>query len=385
MKKIWIIIRILVVISVVALIGGIVAAVAYFKQEAVANKAKYNTVAQTGAPILEAIYNYRNATELYPETTEDLSRVSDIHVDKSLWSYQWRNHSAWLNYIGKEVPFNMGYSFAEQSPGWSSRRYPKMRIELPFVIPLRPERTQAEKYRLIVQEIERRIDRDGTKAIHYQGLISHRLNNGDVAGALADATRMHGRKLDPWWELQILVRLLHRLGQDNWAEREMRASAEQEKGFMPFFYLAWFYREAGRTEDALQALGKASASPFREMEGVHYAADYHFWLAATYAYQEQHPELVLAVCGVWDANGSLHGSKSPDSQAFRAAALLAQGNTAQALSSIDRAIEMKGDCAIWSGNLDELSSAIRRSDKEYRWTPGAYPELDGYELLIPYQ
>jgi len=79
------------------------------------------------------------------------------------------------------------------------------------------------------------------------------------------------------------------------------------------------------------------------------------------------------------------GYGSPNPQALRAAALLAQGNTAQARGAIERAIEMKRDRAIWAENLDALSSAIRQDNTAYRWTPGSCPDPDGYELLITYR
>ena len=196
---------------------------------------------------------------------------------------------------------------------------------------------------------------------------------------------MHERRLVPWWEMQVLARLLHRLGEDNWAEREMRGSAEQSPGFLPFFYLAWLYREAGDTRAAVGALSEASAYPFIGMEEDHYVDDYYFWLATTYAYLERQNDLVLALCDRWEANDERRGYGSPNPQALRAAALLAKGDPAGARGSIDCAIKMKGESAIWAENLDDLADAIRLDDTGYRWAPGCYPDLDGYELLITYQ
>ena len=352
-------------------------------------QSRFAAKAREGTPIVEAIYAYRNATELFPETIDDLSRVTSIKFDPARWSYVWGTQSSVprLTSIGSGAPGGLSYLFAELEAGWGihNHRYRNMKLDVVIEIPVRPERTQAERLRLIVAEIERRIARDGTKLIHHQGLITHQIQAGDLAGALASAIRLHERGLDPWWELQILARLLHRSGQENWAEKAMRAEAIKNPSFLPFFYLAWFYREAGDPKAALQALTEASAHTFRELGWNGYVDDHFFWLATIYAYSEQQPELVLALCDRWEENDAKRGYGSPNPQALRAAAHLALGNLTQARSSIDRAILMKGNLNIWAEHLDELSDAIRRSDPSYRWNPGSYPELDGYELLISYQ
>ena len=298
MKKILTIVGIVIAIPVVAVIGWFVFVAVSLTGMTATDKAQYNKAARAGVPIVEAVYDYRNATELYPETIADLSGVVEVVVDTNRWSYEWQNHFARLEYTGSEVPHGLAYSFGDRYAGWSvgNRLYHGMRIDAPVCIPPRPERTKDDRFRLIIEEIQKRIDRCPTNAIHYQGLISHCVRNDRLEEALSFAERMHEKKLLPWWEMQVLARLLNRLGQSNWAEKEMRESAETAPGFLPFFYLAWFYREAGNTEAAADALSRASQYPFVGMEWDHYVDDYYFWLASTYAYREKRNDLVLALC-----------------------------------------------------------------------------------------
>lgn len=387
MKKILTIVGILIAIPVAVVIGWFVFVAVSLTGRAATDKAQYNKAARLGVPIVEAIYSYRNETELYPETIADVRGVMEVVIDTNRWSYEWQNHFARLEYTGNEVPHGLSYSFSEQHGGWSvgNRLYHGIRIDASVSVPPRPERSEDDRFRLIVQEIEKRIARCPTNAIHHQGLISHCVRNDRLEDALSFAKRMHERELLPWWEMQVLARILNRLNQDNWAETEMRESAETSPGFLPFFYLAWFYREAGETEAAVDALSRASQHPFTGMEWDHYVDDFYFWLATTYAYLEKRNDLVLALCDRWEANDKKRGYGSPNPQALRAAAQLAKGNMVEARVHIDRAIEMKEDRAIWAENLNALSQAISRGEKQYRWSPGTYPELDGYELLVEYQ
>jgi pentatricopeptide repeat protein len=387
MKKILVIFGVVIAISFVTIVGWFVFIAVSLTGMTVINKAEYNKVARAGVPIAEAVYMYRNATELYPESIEDLSRIATIAVDTNQWSYEWDNHLARLEYIGSEVPHGLTYSFRDRHSGWSicNRLHHDMRIDAPVRVPPRPARTQDDRYRLIVDEIQKRIARSPTNAVHYQGLISYCVRSDRLEDALSFAKRMHEKELLPWWEMQMLARILNRLSHDNWAEKEMCTAAATNPGFLPFFYMAWFYREVGDTEAAVNALSKASQYPFIGMGWNHYVDDYYFWLATTYAYLEKRNDLVLALCDRWESNDQKRGYGSPNPLALRAAALLAKGNTSEAIVHINRAIEMKEDRAIWADNLDTLSQAIRQGDTLYRWSPGAYPELDDYKLLIEYQ
>jgi pentatricopeptide repeat protein len=351
------------------------------------DKSQYNKAARLGVPIVEAVYSYRNARELYPETIADVRGVVDVVVDTNRWSYEWQNHFARLEYTGNEVPHGLSYSFSDRHSGWSvgNRLYHGMRIDAPVNVPPRPERSEEDRLRLIVDEIETRIARCPTNAIHHQGLISHCLRNDRLEDALSFAKRMHEKELLPWWEMQVLARILNRLSQDNWAEKEMRESAETIPGFLPFFYLAWFYRETGDTKAAVDALSRASQFPFLGMKWDHYVDDFYYWLATTYAYEQRENDLVLALCDQWVANDRRRGYGSPNPQALRAAAHLAKGRFEEARESIACAISMKGDRAIWAKNLDDLSGAIARSDLSYRWDHSCDCCSWEYELMIMYQ
>lgn len=154
---------------------------------------------------------------------------------------------------------------------------------------------------------------------------------------------------------------------------------------MPFFYLAGFRREVGDTQGALQALSEASQHRFGEMEWVPYLDDYCYWLAATFAYLEQQSDLVLALCDRWVENDRRHRQSPPEPHVLCAAAYLAKGDIVKARGSMVRAIEMKGDRAIWAKNLDSLAHAIEQGDSDYRWSPGSHRDMDDDELFIIYQ
>jgi hypothetical protein len=358
-----------------------------------ADKPRFDAAARSGVPLVEAIYQYRNDTELFPERVEDLEIVAHAGVGPTHWWYEWNGGYPRLKYEGAEAD-NLVYLFGGQDQGWQvySRAYNELglqlRISAPVKIPAPPERSQAEKQRLIVTEIERRIARDRSNVIHHQGLISHLMRANDPERALVATMRMHERRLEPWWELQVLARLLHQLGEDNWAEWEMLDMAGQAPEFHSFFYLAWFYREAGQTDAALEMIGKASTAPFSRVLEDHYVDDYYFWLSAVYAYKQRRPDLVLAVCDAWQKIDRTRGWGTPNPLAIRAMALLAQGKTADAKASIDAAIQFQkaeGGQVCWAGKLEKMAAAIQRGDPKYRWKPESYPNLDDYELLITYR
>ena len=156
MKKRLNVLKIVIAVTVVAVVGWFMF---HHTGMTARDRSQYNNAAHTGVPIVEAIYEYRNATELYPETISDLSRVSTIAVDTNRWAYEWRNDFARLEFTGSEVPYGLSYSFSDQHSGWSvgNRVYRSMTVDAPVHIQPRPERSEDVGYRLIVEEIERRI------------------------------------------------------------------------------------------------------------------------------------------------------------------------------------------------------------------------------------
>jgi hypothetical protein len=81
-------------------------------------KAQIAAKAREGTPLVEAIYAYRNATELFPETIDDLLRVTSIKFDPARWSYVWQSHSARLFCIESGDGNGLAYSFTQPELGW---------------------------------------------------------------------------------------------------------------------------------------------------------------------------------------------------------------------------------------------------------------------------
>ena len=354
------------------------------------------SAAAAGVPIVQAIYDYRSRTGLFPEKLNDLARYSGVEVDPGKWSYEWCNWQWSLHYTGKELqavdatPPALSYHWdhMDRGTGWNvsgSRKYMNTQITAAIAIPNLPPRTARQSYETFVAELKQRIDRDPRNPIHQQGLISRRISEGDLEAALSDAIRMHEQHLLPRWELQVLSHILHRLNRDNWALRELSQAAEASPSFIQYFNLAESCKDADQHTDALRALEQACNCPFgSKAHSTQYVDEYYLCIAAAYAYRQKQYPLAVRICNYWQRHCQAKGYGERSYHAIRGASNLALGNLDVAASDINLAVAANKEGATWAGNLDQLEAALKARQKAFSWDPGPCTQTDVSDLLIAY-
>ncbi|MFO0936324.1 MAG: hypothetical protein U0798_07425 [Gemmataceae bacterium] len=154
------------------------------------------------------------------------------------------------------------------------------------------------------------------------------------------------------------------------AESRFRKWVEGNPAFIHFWYLARYYRDRGRTKDAVDAIRQGVKHPLEDVGYSVWVPHAYAFEAATFACQQKEPELVLAITEMWADPRGVYNYPDDNLPAFRAAAKLALGHFAEARIEADRVIATSRQRAIWAMNLDALDSAIQRKDRSFIYDPG---------------
>jgi hypothetical protein len=279
----------------------------------------------------------------------------------------------------------------DDKSGWSARWEGQgfdlnaIKIRVPVKTVFGPPASDADMYQKRVEEFQWRINRSPKEPINYQALISLQVKNKDYEGALSTLTAMHQHELKPWWELQVLVRVLHQLGQDNWAEREMIERLQNEGGFIQYCFLIDFYYETQQLNKIDEYLLKAIEAPFIEVKGTGITDNSFLHMLARYAFALNQFDLAIKFCDKWEQFDNETGwSKSEDLYVLRAAAALKLGNTESAKK--DQAMaKMVCDERYWCKYIvDRLGRALESQGSHFKSDLNLTDSLDIDYYMINY-
>lgn len=339
-----------------------------------------NQAAKEHVPIVQAIVNYRAETGLLPYTLDDLQRRFPVDIPEGVgWS---NNGSIGSLYIFSGI--RISYEFDEGNyEGWHGRF---ANVSLPKVTPTVSVVTGQQRVEAALAEYDRRIadyqeEEDNCRIRTAKMAMLFSLGRSDDLHAECLAAR----KVYPdWWRAQYgavkfspdICRAEH--------ERALTAWVERSPGFVHSWYLANYLREEGRHAEALVAIKKGSEHPLTSLDDDATWVPHAFAFdAATYACQQNAPNVALAVCDSWSRPEGVYDYPSKDLPAFRAAALLQLGQIEEAKSAIAKVLAAEKKSRLWAGNLDQLHAAIKRGDREYIYDPGQVYEGFGQWKLFP--
>jgi tetratricopeptide (TPR) repeat protein len=169
-------------------------------------------------------------------------------------------------------------------------------------------------------------------------------------------------------------------------EEELQEWADAYPAFVHYWYVSRYFRDMGRTNEAIAALRLAAKYPVISVDRDEEFVPNAFALdAAAFAYQEKQYRLVFSITDCWEADCSYEG----ESLVFRAAAYLATGSYDEADDSIGRAVHRPGRKLLGPA-VDSLRAAIIRRDKSFVFQPGssvtldewnAFPKYDAYQVV----
>jgi hypothetical protein len=318
--------------------------------------------------VVEAIYNFRAARGWMPESLED---VVPEFLPKRPQSWRIELFCGLLS-IPHDFPpgTNLVYTFLKEDEGWNVRGIPKLG-------PTRAELTGQELERARIKELDRRIAAKPNNLKYRTQKIAYLVIIGRDQDAVKECEAA-ATKAPHWWRAQYGMALLARREHAAAAEKRFREWVAAHPTFINYWYLAKYFRERKRPDDALTALREGAKHPVADANAdAAWAVELFPYEAAIFSCQHREHRLTLEITRTWATYEQGSYANSPlDYLAFRAAANLGLGNLEAARSDAALAVEWsrtrfgKPYRIIYAGNLTELQQAIERGDRTYVYRPG---------------
>ena len=324
--------------------------------------AEYERLARTGQGLAQAITDYQNDHGLLPESFNDL--VPDYL--KSIPPTGWSLRGAVLDHHAGVPHTAVLYSFIDKRWCVLGERGGRV-LNLPAPIPARPQLSSDVLFTTRLTEYERRIARHPYDEGWYNSKISF-VGLAKREGLLRKECNRAVGVFPNWWLPRMTLAELD--GPDSPAGREFESWVEARGKYVTYWYLARFYRDKNRLDQAMQALQKASTMQFdaypenSEWVGGELAFD-----AVQFTYEHRNFELAMKLCKQWESLGPSYGEKSW--LAFEAAIEIAQAQFESAISHA-RLANAEGP-RLWAGNLPELLRAAETHETNFVYRAGSLP------------
>ena len=320
-------------------------------------RGKASGIARRHQHLAQAICNFRAKTGLLPYELEDLAAHDQSPIPSNV---HYRHGTL---YIRAGVP-RVSYIFGDDFEGWTCQFG---RLSIPAVKPTVDSASGEQRVSAALAEYDRRIrvyKNDQWHRSYKMALLAALDRNTDVYDECEDAAKVH----PDWWRAQFGIAQYASKERAEIAEKRFRQWVESSPGFVHYWYLAKYYRNLGRSNDAVLALTEAARYPLEQIDDDETWVPHAFAFdAATFACTQKQPDLVLAITDAWSKPRGVYDYQSRDLPAFRAAALLGLGRFQAAKAEVHKVLGMRG---IWAGNLDSLEAAINTKDKMFVYDPG---------------
>ncbi|WP_143393236.1 hypothetical protein [Fimbriiglobus ruber] len=316
--------------------------------------------------IVQAICDYRALNGMLPYDLEELVPNYLPTVPSAYPGYQlYYSNDVLIIHAGRGGS-GVSYHFSEHE-GWeASGRVLNLPRVTPSVVPIVGE----DLVRARLAAYNRRIQASPANLWHRNQKISYLKSLGRRTDAIAECEASALAHPD-WWRPQMALAVFAPPTEVAAAEGRFRSWIDHHPAFIHYWYLARYYRDQGRTADALAALHLAAKYPLEQVDSdagwvpAAYALD-----AATFACQRRSPELVLAIATAWSSPRGVYSYQSPEVPAFRAAARLALGQFEEARTEADVVLATSRERRMWIDNLDQLDAAVQRRDRSFVYDPG---------------
>jgi tetratricopeptide (TPR) repeat protein len=316
--------------------------------------------------IAQAICNYRARNGVLPDSLEEL-----VPEHLAVLPPHWPG----LYQIGKlYIPGNLPhtwifYSFREGEAGWiSTGDFGVGRLPVPIVAPTVQSVSGDDMVRARLATYDRRIESQPHEFRHRVAKIAYLLSLQRSQDAYLEC-RAAAEALPHYWRVHMGQATLAPANEASAAEIRFCSWVKEHPAFIHYWYLARYYRDSGRSRDALEALRQAVKHPLQDVdEDEPLVPTAIAFDAARYACQQKEPTLVLDIVKRWSWPQGAYSNPGNDLPAFRAAAELALGQFDEAKKDVAKVNPMR--MAIWAQNLDKLESAIDRKDTSFVYDPG---------------
>lgn len=312
----------------------------------------YKKIALGGQPTVQAIYEFKQQTGLWPLSIDELVPEYLPSRPSNWWMWQWPAlyRPAGMPHTG------IVYNFRPPDVGWSSGGdFAKGPISLPKPPTTRPAPTPEQQFKNAMALLDARIRREPGDFARYHSRITYLVHQKHPAEAIDFAQQAEKRFPDQWWPPMVIAQLSE--GADKIAAvTAFSLWADHNPNFNNYWYLADYYRLNKQPVMALKALEQAAAYSVLSRSYDRKVPEFFYFSAAAYACKMQKYDLTLKICDRWGGNDSL---------AIRAGACLGLGRIAEAQSFALKAIEQQKKQAGWAGDLDRLDAAAKAGDTKF--------------------
>jgi tetratricopeptide (TPR) repeat protein len=401
-------------------------------------KPDYTKEAAEGAPLVKAIYAYRNDRGLWPPYAEVLA-PKFIPALPAGWQYTVVD--GWPQ-VAREIRprIFVGYDFDPDNRGW--RAFGQLSDEkIPYAqeIPPEPKLTPEQRAEKVLAEYDRRLRAADDLPENWQnkGAYLHELGRLDDLKAFLEKAADH-RPTFYWPRLALAVLEAERGGGvgDPFAYLPAAATAPHTApasapttaatgpapapalattetttspataprapvtagerfvqwavtapSFTNYFYVYAYARAVRNDAAAMRALELAMGQRLTTGRDDPYRLPYYLYRLARFAYQQGRYDTCLQICQEWadldQAAKAAHQAQNRSYYPLAAAANLKLGNfdKAESLAQQAEIADEAGD-HLWARQLDDLAMAIKRKDLAYTYLPnpdGKHPEYNVWE------
>ena len=360
-------------------------------------EAENRKTAESGKPILDAIFRFNHENGLWPNDLDELVPRYAKEDEVRAWRYHTRNNGYWtlINYTG--FPHSaVQFRFLKEKGGhWEiSWGDDQAELKVPYAPPAQEKLPKKEVNKNLLATMAARIDRYPGQIIHHKGLVTLLMDRGLDAEARKACAKCLEIWPDIWWPNITLAILDARLNSKTDAEKRMVTWANRHKDFIHFYFLAHYYKAAGETEKSFAALRKATESPIIDHwdksggketgEILIWSNEVYLRYAAILAYQGKQIDLCLAVCNRWEKyvkEEKRHGD--PGYAIFRAACFVNQGKCGEAIKLIDSMTEGPTNTGYqFDPGVQALRKAAQDKEVKHRFDPTRSGDGEyGYEKI----
>lgn len=296
-------------------------------------KERARAIAQSGVPIVEAIYRYQLTKGLFPYQLKDLVPEYLSKNEIVDWEIGWMPH-VW--YIERwPVTAYVWSSFHKESENHWFFIYMRTSIKLDVkqTIPKELDINMEQLKKNIIMEFKKRIQKAPDNKypsvlVHFEGYISFLMKNELYKEVIEICLEMRARKSLSWLLERALARARGKLGKFREAEKEFLDWVSVEPTFHKYYFIAQFYEYFGKKDESIKMLKKATHYKLKSRD--------YLMNAALHAYEKNEYDLAIEICDIWEEYKNRKDDWVQDYLIVRAASMLALGKHKAALQDVQQ-------------------------------------------------
>lgn len=335
-------------------------------------------LAEKGAPIVQAIYEYHDAVGLWPRNLDELVSGYVNSSEAQNWRYQWWPNGKW--HLTCYLPFSefaVRYQRDPSGLGCWKRIAGEHETILSGSPPIPTERTSLSKERSErrLEELRRRTRHYRQELSHWRGLVSDSIKAGEFQRARAVVEDCSGVFADDWWPHVVLALILNEMGMPTMAEDCLSSWVARHQSFNNYFFLGWYLLQVGEERKAFETISSglrhpvsdSSSHPGNVGDEITVGGTWFYWSASTLCYQYRRFDVALAVCDSWERKLMSQHYADRSFSVIRAACYHQLGDYQAAAKQVLLADSFDRASRLSAPDLEFLRRAIDGRDGDYRY------------------